>query len=86
MGWLVVEAAAPLVARIPGSFLALLISGGLRVSLGASVFLFDNCVRCAHCVWHLFVLGGGTCHFFAALWYAYGRRQCPCSCDTGTGV
>ncbi|HEY5282808.1 MAG TPA: hypothetical protein VIM14_08465, partial [Polyangia bacterium] len=27
------------------------------VPLGASVFLFDNCVHCAHVVRHLFVLG-----------------------------
>jgi hemolysin III len=29
-------------------------------------------VHYAHFVWHLFVLGGSVCHFFAALWYAYG--------------
>ena len=58
MGWVVVEVApAPLVARMPSSFLVLLISGSLRYSLGASVFLFDNCVHCAHVVRHLFVLG-----------------------------
>jgi hemolysin III len=28
-------------------------------------------VRYAHFVWHLFVLGGSVCHFFAALWYAW---------------
>ena len=57
MGWVVVVVApAPLVARMPSSFLVLLISGSLRYSLGASVFLFDNCVHCAHFVRHLFVL------------------------------
>ena len=72
MGWVVVFAAGPLVTRLPAAGLALLVAGGLSYTLGAMVFLLDNRVRYAHFVWHLFVLGGSTCHFFAALWYAYG--------------
>jgi hemolysin III len=48
------------------------VAGGLSYTLGAFVFLLDNKVRYSHFVWHLFVLGGSVCHFFAALWYAYG--------------
>ena len=70
MGWVAVVAAAPLVARMPGAGLALLVAGGLLYTAGAVVFLFDSRVRFAHLVWHLFVLGGSTCHFFAVLWYA----------------
>jgi len=70
MGWVAVVAAAPLVARMPGAGLALLVAGGLLYTAGAVVFLFDSRVRFAHFVWHLFVLGGSTCHFFAVLWYA----------------
>jgi len=70
MGWVAVVAAAPLVARMPGAGLALLVAGGLLYTAGAIVFLFDSRVRFAHFVWHLFVLGGSTCHFFAVLWYA----------------
>jgi hemolysin III len=70
MGWLAVVAAAPLVARLPGSGLAWLIAGGVAYTLGAVVFLFDSKLRYAHFVWHLFVLGGSTCHFFAVLWHA----------------
>jgi len=72
MGWVVVFAVGPLVERMPGPGLALLVAGGLSYTLGAFVFLLDNKVRYAHFVWHLFVLGGSVCHFFAALWYAYG--------------
>ncbi len=71
MGWVVVFAMAPLVERMPGPGLALLVAGGLSYTLGAVVFLLDNRLRYAHFVWHLFVLGGSVCHFFAALWYAY---------------
>lgn len=72
MGWAVVLAAGPLVAKLPATGLTLLIAGGLSYTLGAFVFLLDNKVRYSHFVWHLFVLGGSVCHFFAALWYAYG--------------
>lgn len=72
MGWVVVVAAGPLAARLPGSGLALLIAGGLSYMLGAVVFLLDDRIRYSHCVWHLFILVGSACHFFAALWYAYG--------------
>ena len=70
MGWVAVVAAAPLIARVPGAGLALLVAGGLSYTAGAVVFLFDSRVRFAHFAWHLFVLGGSTCHFFAVLWYA----------------
>jgi hemolysin III len=70
MGWVAVVAAAPLIERVPGAGLALLVAGGLSYTAGAVVFLFDSRVRFAHFVWHLFVLGGSACHFFAVLWYA----------------
>lgn len=72
MGWVAVFAAGPLMAGLPPTGLALLVAGGLSYTLGAFVFLLDNKVRYSHFVWHLFVLGGSVCHFFAALWYAYG--------------
>jgi hemolysin III len=71
MGWVVVFAIGPLIERTPGPGLALLVAGGLSYTLGAIVFLLDNKLRYAHFVWHLFVLGGSVCHFFAALFYAY---------------
>jgi hemolysin III len=73
MGWVAVVAAGPLIERMPTAGLAWLVAGGLSYTLGAVVFLLDNKVRYAHAVWHLFVLGGTVCHFFAALGYAHGR-------------
>lgn len=70
MGWVAVVAAGPLLDRMPAAGLAWLVAGGVSYTLGAVVFLFDSRVRYAHFVWHLFVLGGSACHFFAALWYA----------------
>lgn len=70
MGWVAIAAVGPLLNRMPPAGLAWLVTGGLAYTAGAVVFLFDSRVRYAHFVWHLFVLAGSTCHFFAALWYA----------------
>jgi hemolysin III len=70
MGWLVLIAAGPLVEHVAFNGLVWLVAGGLAYTVGAVVFMFDSRVRYAHFIWHLFVMGGSTCHFFAALWYA----------------
>jgi hemolysin III len=72
MGWMALMAAVPLVERMSGAGLGWLVAGGLFYTAGAVVFLFDSKVRFAHFVWHLFVLAGSTCHFFAVLWHAHG--------------
>ncbi len=72
MGWVAVVAVGPLVQRLPVAGLAWLVAGGLSYTLGAVVFLFDERVRYAHFVWHLFVLAGSACHVVAALLYAHG--------------
>lgn len=70
MGWVALLAAGPLVERMAPTGLAWLVAGGLSYTLGAVVFLLDHRIRYGHFVWHLFVLGGSACHFFAALWHA----------------
>jgi hemolysin III len=70
MGWVALIAAAPLFERMSASGLAWLVAGGLSYTAGAVVYLFDSKLRYAHFVWHLFVMAGSACHFFAALWHA----------------
>jgi len=70
MGWLVVVAAKPVLASIATPGLVLLAAGGLAYTLGVAFFTLDSRVRYAHFVWHLFVIAGTTCHFFAVLDYA----------------
>jgi hemolysin III len=72
LGWIALVAVAPLAQRMPGSGLAWLAVGGLSYTVGAIVFLFDHRLRYLHFVWHLFVIGGSSCHFCAVLWYARG--------------
>jgi len=70
MGWLALFAAGPLVRAMPFAGLMWLLAGGVAYTVGAIVFLFDSRARYLHFVWHLFVLAGTACHFFAALWYS----------------
>jgi hemolysin III len=70
MGWIAVVAVEPMFERMAAAGLMWLLAGGLCYTAGAVVFLFDSRMRYAHFVWHLFVMAGSTCHFFAALWHA----------------
>ena len=70
MGWLVLIAAKPLMASIAPPGLVLLAAGGLAYTLGIVFFALDSRMRYGHFVWHLFVVAGTTCHFFAVLGYA----------------
>jgi len=74
MGWSALLAAGPLIHAMPLTGLLWLLAGGVAYTLGAVVFIFDSRARYMHFAWHLFVLAGTTCHFFAALWYATPAR------------
>lgn len=74
MGWLVVIAAGPMIARVPLAAIALLFAGGLCYSFGVLFYMTDHRWRFGHAVWHLFVLSGSTCHFFAILLFTLPRR------------
>lgn len=70
MGWLVVIAAVPLLERASPAGVAWLLAGGVAYTTGVAFFLTDARIKFGHFVWHLFVLAGTTCHFFAVLWYS----------------
>ena len=69
MGWFALLAAAPTLHTMSASGILWLLGGGVAYTAGAVVFLFDSRAPYLHFVWHLFVLGGTACHFWAALWY-----------------
>ncbi len=64
MGWLIVIALRPMLRTVPENALWLLLAGGLCYSVGTVFYLWKK-LPYHHAVWHLFVLGGSVCHFFA---------------------
>jgi len=68
MGWIIVIAWKPLMMGLPLGGILLLVAGGLAYTLG-TVFYVWRGFRYHHMVWHLFVLAGSACHFFAVLFY-----------------
>jgi hemolysin III len=69
MGWLALAVIAPLwVALTPRGF-AWLAAGGLFYTVGIIFYLADQRIRHGHGLWHLFVLGGSSCHFITVLFF-----------------
>jgi len=68
MGWLMVVAIRPLWLKLPLPGILLLIAGGIAYTVGVAFFAAER-VRYSHFVWHLFVVLGTICHFFAVMWY-----------------
>jgi len=70
MGWIIIIAIEPMLERVPLAGLLWLVSGGLFYTLGVVFFATDSQLKYGHFIWHLFVIAGTGCHYFAILWYA----------------
>ena len=74
MGWVAVIAAPALFQAVPPGGMAWVLGGGLVYSLGAIVYGLRRPnpwpgVFGFHELWHLFVVVGSACHFWAVLRY-----------------
>lgn len=69
MGWLALIAIVPLISALTMAGFAWLAAGGLLYTVGIIFYVRDEKIRHGHGIWHLFVLGGSTCHYFAVLLY-----------------
>ena len=69
MGWLIVIAIRPFLAKVPLPGILWLLAGGIAYTAGVAFFAAER-IRYSHFVWHLFVIAGTACHFLAVLWYA----------------
>jgi len=68
MGWVVIVALKPLLASVQTGGLILLLAGGLAYTIGCLFYAWRR-LPYNHAIWHLFVLAGSICHFFAILFY-----------------
>jgi hemolysin III len=64
MGWLVVIAAKPVITHVPIIALIWLLAGGLAYTAGV-IFFVAKRIPYSHAIWHIFVLAGSICHYFA---------------------
>ena len=64
MGWLILIAYDQFLANFSSFGLTMILAGGLSYTLGVIFFVLDRHPY-LHAIWHLFVLGGSTCHYIA---------------------
>ena len=69
MGWLAVVATKPILELIPLPGILLILAGGIAYTGGLAFFAAHR-IKYNHFIWHLFVIAGTICHYFAVLWYA----------------
>ncbi len=71
MSWMVVLGINTLITKLPQTGLMLLFGGGAFYSFGAWIYHMDKQKpnKGFHEIWHLFVIGGATCHYFYTYFY-----------------
>jgi hemolysin III len=67
MGWCVVFAIRPLLAALPWTGFVWLLAGGLCYTAGVAFYVSSS--RFAHSIWHLFVMAGSLCQYWAVFRY-----------------
>jgi hemolysin III len=67
MGWVVLLAIKPLYESVSTACFTWLILGGVAYTGGTYFFLKERWLY-NHSIWHMFVLAGSICHFFAVLY------------------
>jgi hemolysin III len=72
LGWIVVIALKPLSAVLVAPGMLLLFAGGVAYTFGVIFYLWHR-LPFNHAIWHLFVLAGSACHFFAIFYYVTPR-------------
>lgn len=64
MGWLIIFAVWPVIKSMPTLSLWFLLAGCLSYFVG-SFFYIKRKIPFGHGIFHLFIIGGSVCHFFA---------------------
>lgn len=66
MGWTLLFILPAMIHNIPERGLWFILAGGLAYTIGVIFYLWRR-MKFSHAVWHLFVIGGTVCFFFAVL-------------------
>lgn len=67
MGWTLLFILPIMIRQIPARGLWFILAGGLSYSIGVIFYLWRR-LKFSHAIWHLFVIGGSVCFFFAVLY------------------
>lgn len=68
MGWLAIIPYTELTTALDAKALVLMIGGGAAYTVGVLFYTIEK-IPYNHFIWHLFVLGGASCHFFMVYLY-----------------
>lgn len=68
MAWCCIIVSPKFIANVRAEALWLLLIGGLVYTAGTIFYSFEK-IPFNHAIWHVFVLGGAACHFFAVFFY-----------------
>ncbi|MCP3922807.1 MAG: hemolysin III family protein [Desulfobacterales bacterium] len=69
MGWLILMAFYPVISMVETGGIIFLVAGGVAYTIGVPFYFMDEKYKYFHSIWHLFVLAGSICHFFAIQLY-----------------
>ncbi len=67
MGWMGIVGLRSIYASLSMGGVVWILAGGLSYTIGILFFAINR--RYCHAIWHLFVLAGSVCHFYAVLRY-----------------
>lgn len=69
MGWMPIVAVRPIMDLMPRGAMLWFAAGGLCYTLGVVFLMRDERVRYFHAIWHVLVIAGSACHYYAVLAY-----------------
>ena len=69
LGWMPAIAMRPIVEFMPAAAVAWVVAGGTCYTLGTLFLMRDERVPYFHAIWHVFVIAGSACHYWAVMRY-----------------
>jgi len=66
MGWVIIFFISPVYDQMTTTGFMFLVVGGAFYTAGVFFFVKDK-IKYSHSIWHIFVIGGSTLHFFSVL-------------------